>query len=691
MLHCFNRGFYVVTNLSRACSPLRGNLTHGKHLGTSSALTSQEKPIKEEKDLLVKDAPKATEEVPEEEFPLSAFHQTQLVPEVPIKGLDIQKHIKKVEKKGSFSADFFTGNYDQDFLTYPDMLESRNENLALKDQAQMVRQLWPQIWDDDRQLQKFNFFNLFQLSVTEMMTVFEAIGASSSIPKTPLDKPSLVTQTIVSLIIRNCLTYWPIYKSDNENVKSLIPNRHIVFGGSTASKEVQLPIGFCWTEKAPDLGSLPPQEWMSQVTYSHAALNHHLISGRKTKVLHEDPTEHYLVFCRDKNLSEKYENENDPDEPNPASDPFTGCSLVKKSELNFSPVYRDSADFKYTDINFDIAIPNDRIVFPAERRDPTAVNIKALGQLATCSVTLGILKDVLRQTYKHLVDSKRGLLSCDIIQRQLALITIKIFSIESMVYYIAGMYDGLEDGFDAHMEASILKIVTNEYAYSVLQEIQQLCGSEMFYISKYQDQINIYDAFLDGSVYNRLYLSTMGIIWFARSNNTSLNMLRLAPWYPGYFAKHMMKEAIERNDWLTLRADIYGSLHHSLKDAATNLEFILKRVKHAAELICMRHGKDVTGAQTALYQLSQLAIDSFMLTTICARASKSYSNGSRHSEIDVGIATTISINLAKKCRTLIDDLQFDGGNVFENRASIINDLNIKMGGYYAESPLDPNV
>lgn len=689
MLHCFNKGFHVFTNLSRTSPLLQRHLTHNKHVSTSSVIRSQENPSKEDKEL-IKDQTLENEDIPEEEFVLSAFHTTQLVPEVPIKSLDIQKKITKLQKKGSFSVDLFTGSFDEDFLTYPEMLDNRVENQALKDQATMVRQLWPQIWDDNMQLQKYNFFNLFQLSITEMMTVFEAIGGSSSIPKTPIDKPSLVTKAIVSLIIRNCLTYWPIYKSNNESLKCFLPKKHIVFGGSAVTQEaLHLPLGFCWTEQAPNLGSLPPQEWFSQVTYGKAQDKHHLIEGRKTKVLFEDDVEHYLVFCRDKNLSEDHEVPEN--EPNPASDPFVGCSLVHKSELDFSPTYQDSAGFKYTDIQFDRALSDERIVFPGQRKDPTAVNIKALGQLATCSVTLGLLKDIMRQTYKHLIDSKRGLLSCDIVRRKLASITMKIFSIESMVYYIAGMYDGLEDGFDAHMETSILKIITNEYAYNILQELQQLCGSEMYCVSKYQDQFNIYDAFLDGSVYNRLYLSTMGVIWFARNNNTTLNKLRLTPWYPGYFMKHLIKETIERNNWLTLKADIYGQLHPSLKDAAVNLEFILKRVKHGTQLMCMRHGKDITGAQSALYQVAELAMDSFMLTTICARASKSYTNGSRHSEIDVGIAATISIQLAKKCRMMMDDMQFDGGYVFENRAELINELNIKMGGYYAESPLDPNI
>lgn len=642
-------------------------------------------------------------DVKEEEISLSKFQNTELLPEVPITSLDISKRIERIEKKGSFTVDIFKGAYDDEFLIYPDTLYDREENEKLKKQAAMVRQMFPQIWDDDRQLQKFNFFNLFQLSVSEMMTIFESIGASTrtctetTIAKTEGDSSYTphqiqVSKSVISLIIRNCLTYWPMFQSSSTKVRGFIPQKHILFGGSSDDKTFYKNIGFCWTEQAPGLGSLPPQEWLTMGTVGGAGSNHTtLITGRKTRILHDDSIEHYLVYYRDKILSDAYESNVPADEPNPASDPFVGCCLVHKSQLKISAPYYDSAGCSYVDIDVDTTVPADQTVFTAKRRDPFAVNIKALGQLATSAVIMGILKDTMRMTYQHLLSYKPGLLDCDIIQRKLTGVTSKIFALESMVYYIAGMYDGLKDGFDAHMETTVLKVIANEYAYECLKDLQDICSSDMFIISKIQDQINMFDSFLDGNIYNRLYLATMGVIWFARSKNMHLNQLRLAPWYPGYYLKSMIRERAQRADYLTLNADIYGHLHPSLKDAGEQLEYIVKRVKYASESLVMRFGKDVTGAQSALYRLSQLSIDCFMLTAMCARASKSYCNGSRNSEIDVHITTAFAHQLAREVRLYVDAIDIIPYNALENRAKMINDLNIKHGGYYAESPLDPNI
>lgn len=679
--------------LPRTLSRLRYS---SRYLGTKT--DSQESSTNE-----LSRVPDKHEDVPEEEFSVSTFSQNQLLPEVPITGLDIVKRIDKVEKKGSFVTDIFTGSYDHDFLTYPEPLDNRIENQKLKDQAKMVQQLWPVIWDDEMQLQKFNFFNLFQLSVSEMMTVFEAIGASSrkcydnnmaftqKNSDSMLQQQVLVSRSIISLITRNCLTYWPMSRSKNETMKEFLPKNHILFGGSANSKEIYSPIGFCWNEQAPDLGSLPPQEWLTYGYSGGEGIEHHVIKGLKSRVASEDSTQHYLVYFRDKFLSDKYEKQHPEEETNPASDPFVSCAVLHKSELKEGPSYNDQVGFIYKDIEIDTIVPDSRLVFSASRNDPTGVNIRALGQVATSAVILGLLKDLLRSTYAVLLDKRRGILNCDIIERKLTEVTSRIFAIESMVYYIAGMYDGLKDGFDAHMEATILKIVVNEYAQDCVQIIQQICGSDMFITSKIQDQINIFDSFLDGNIYNRLYLATMGIIWFARSRNMHLNKLRLAPWYPGYFLKHMFKEKSERGDHLTLDADIQGNLHPSLSDAAANLEYIVKRVKYASEMICMRHGKDATAAQSDLYRLAQISIDSFMLTTLLARASKSWCNGSRNSDIDINLATIYSHELTRKVQAYMTDIQVTPMATLDNQANRINELNIKMGGYYAESPLDPNI
>lgn len=647
-----------------------------------------------------------TSDVMEEEYIISKFYKPEIVPEGPLTSLNIIDRSVKVKKVGSFSCDLFTGSYDHDYLTYPEPLYDRVENQKLKDQGKMVQQIFPKIWDDQIKLQKFNFFNMFQLSVTEMTSIFESIGASIDKcydsdqimsqdtkygTRSHRNTHTQITNAILSLINRNCLTYWPIFKSKNDLAKSLLPEKHIQFGGSSVlDRDLYAPIGFCWTEQVQTLGALPPQEWQTFVKSGGDELGMHLITGSKSNILYDERMEHFLLFYRDKFLADQHDNDDLGHEPNPASDPFAGACLLHKSEIQFSPTYLDSAGIPYVDAKLDCTIPDDRIIIPAKRKDPTSVNVKALGQLSTSAVITGMLKAALAKTYKNLIDYKTRLLTCDIVEHKLSKATADIFAIESMLYYIAGIYDGLEDGFDVHMEATILKIVTYELSHKVLQELQQINGTDLTNFAHLHDQLNTFDCFLDGNIYNRLYLSTMGVIWYARSKNVHLNQLRLKPWYAGYYAKHLLKQMAERNNWLTIDADIHGNLHPSLGNAAEKLEYIVKRIKYATEILCMNYGEEVTGAQSALYHLSQITIDCFMLTTMCARASKSYCNGSKNCDVDIMLTSEFASDLA--CRVNLYMARLNTSNfLVEDRIHEINDLNIRAGGYYAESPLDPNI
>lgn len=656
--------------------------------------------------------------VPEETVSVHGFNAPEHVEEKPLMSLNIEQRIDKLDKKGSFTADFFIGKFDDDFLTYPDPLHDRSECKKLMDQKAMVRQLWPKIWNDNEQLQAFNFFNMFQLSVTEMMTVFEAIGESSrdcyetnltsSSDKSALFHSDLpdkvedskhsefnhfqVTQSILSLITRNCLTYWPIHKSSNEELKNaFLPKKHILFGGSKEDKDRYLPMGFAWSEQAPLLGTLAPQEWSSRGLHGGQFTNQYALRGKKSRLLADDEIEHYLVFFRDTLLAGQYEDGPKDDEPNPETDPFIGCCLMHKSEMKIGPSYKDSAGFKYNDIEFDTVLEQNREVIKSRRLNPHPLNIKALGQLVTCAVQLGLLKASLRRTYEYLMQKRPGLLSCAIVELKMTYITGKIFAMESMLYYIAGMFDGLEAGFDAHLEAAMFKTVTCEFGYEILQDLQQLCGSDMLNTSRMQDQLNIYDSFLDGAIYNRLYVSTMGLLWYSRNENKRYNMFMTGVWHPGSFIRTKLQEVSTAGEFLTLDADIYGQLHPSMHEAAHNLEWVIKRVKYSADIICRRYGKDVVSHQNELTRLSQLAIDTFMLTAVCSRASKAYCNGAKFAEIDVTLATSFTDYMLRRIRLYVSEFEQAPLYTIESKAKVINELNLRNCGYFPHTPLDPNI
>lgn len=648
------------------------------------------------------------DDVIEEVISVHGFDPLANIQERPLQSLGIAERIPKLEKAGSFTVDFFLGKFDHSYLTYPDPLNDKLECKKLVNQAAMVRQMWPKIWNNDEELQRNNFFNLYQLSVTEMVSIFEAIGSSSryyfdsslatlnSTTSAVLDSSAMkhydITKSILSLITRNCLTYWPISKSKNQELKDrFLPKRHILYGGMADELNPLTPIAFAWSEKAYQLGTQAPQEWTTIGSRETKNSDNFCVVGKKEKILVDDNSDYFMVYYRDSLLSKQYDDILDDSEPNPATDPFIGACIVHSSEISNAVNYTDSTGFTYRDIEIDRVLANSREVFPATRNSPFPLNIKGLGQLATCAVEMGILKSSLQRTYRYLLEHRPGLLTCDIVQQKLSLVTSKIFALESMVYYIAGMYDGLADGFDAHIEAAMLKVATIKFGYEILQDLQQLTGSESLVTSKMQDQLNIFDSFLDGAIYNQVYISTMGILWFLRNNNVSLNKLRLSLWYPGHTLRTAISNVTLKSSITTLDADIIGEVHPSLRKAGLNLEFLLKNIKYAANLICRCHGGNTLKAQTELSRVSRVATDSFMLVAVLARASKTYSNALKNSEIDVALANIFSEHLVNKLQIDLVDLERSPLERLDSMSKIISDMNLKNGGFFAANPLDPNI
>jgi len=105
----------------------------------------------------------------------------------PIKSLKVKDAIEKVSKNGSFVKNLFLGKFDQDFLTYPNLIQTRTEFIKLLTQSEVIDRYFRIFVQDEKTLSDLGFFKLWKLSITEMMSVFEAIGSSLTIKSEEYD------------------------------------------------------------------------------------------------------------------------------------------------------------------------------------------------------------------------------------------------------------------------------------------------------------------------------------------------------------------------------------------------------------------------------------------------------------------------------------------------------------------------
>jgi hypothetical protein len=127
---------------------------------------------------------KALQNVPDDNFDYPLIDVSKKLPLQPIRyGIELSSD--RVDKTGSFIANLFLGQFDRDFLKYPSVLYSRKEFMIVREQYEMVKQHFNKIFSEPNSqatLNKLGFQNLWLLSRTEMIHLFEAVGASFGKP-----------------------------------------------------------------------------------------------------------------------------------------------------------------------------------------------------------------------------------------------------------------------------------------------------------------------------------------------------------------------------------------------------------------------------------------------------------------------------------------------------------------------------
>src|SRR5699024_937782 len=116
-------------------------------------------------------------------------------------------------------------------------------------------------------------------------------------------------------------------------------------------------------------------------------------------------------------------------------------------------------------------------------------------------------------TYAHLVNEKLGLAASDLMQYRLYQATNRIYSLESMLYMTAAMYDSFEmggptagSGANLECEAATVKVAAAEAGAEVCASLRAVFGSRHPFASTALDLIYSLDAFLDCSMQNRVLL-----------------------------------------------------------------------------------------------------------------------------------------------------------------------------------------
>ena len=520
----------------------------------------------------------------------------------PIESIVIKDKIEKVVKYESFVERLFLGEFDKDFLNFPILLKNKKEYIEMSNQYEMIRRMYFKLRKDRTTLESLAFYSLHQLSISEMVYAMEAVGASeqnnlsfgnispedrkilnpdntiksvsfleNQLTVEPLKTNKTIIETITPLVIHNAMSYYAINNSSNEVLKQEILANNP-------------KIGFAYCEPNESLGSLPYIHWETEAKLTND-LTSWVVNGSKGRIFKDD-YDYYLLFCRTQDFPEQMGTER--------QNQFGIVTLlVPKELLIIEDDGIDSYGVEYLRIRVqDLLLSRDKFeLIKSEQSATQALNVKACGQIAVSAVVLGLLKQLLRNTYDFVINERIGLSECEIIQKILSESTRKIYAIESMLYMTAAMFDSFEAGYDCSLEAITVKTLTTEYAFDVIKNLRSIYGSRYLVSSTAHDLINVFDSFLDCSTNNRMYLALRGLRMAGQWRHDHIRRLRLSPLYPVHAVKNYLGAIKRRRDLIDFDLDLSGYVHPNLQSAAEWIETCVKKFDLSGEQLLTTYGK----------------------------------------------------------------------------------------------------
>lgn len=467
----------------------------------------------------------------------------------------------------------------------------------------MVRSSWNNIKKDDETLNLLKYNSLYDLSVSEMMFIFEAIGASlvKKLPfankedeqnrfekrvtktfniqskKNPFDLHESAFQdfhnireaieTIIPLVERNSIVYYALSRSSNPNFQELLKKKP--------------KIGFAFNENLGDQSDVYIRDWISTATlaYDH---NSWVISGQKCGII-DQKYSHYLLFAKTNTFTEMQQYDDDE----------TGvvALLVPSDKVTIEHDYTDYFGVQHQKITFDnIELErNSHEVINATKILSEFSNVKGCGQLAISSIILGLLKQLQKNTYSYLINKRIGLTNCELIQYKLFQSTCKIYALESIIYLTAAMFDSFQKGIELNNESITAKTLAIEYSYEIIGDLRNLFGSRYPFSSTVYDLIYYIDSFLHSSMDNRMYLAREAVEHYKANLNFTTNRMELMQKFPLYAIKLFLQQRKLRTKNMILTKELNKYIHHNLHAACDWIEHCVNQLQFSLYYITNFH------------------------------------------------------------------------------------------------------
>ncbi|CAO4375246.1 unnamed protein product [Caenorhabditis nigoni] len=404
-----------------------------------------------------------------------------------------------------------------------------------------------------------------------------------------------------------------------------------------------------------------------------------MINGQNLRVIGQHNANFYVIFAE--NAGEQT------------------CYILDETEMATTDKIKFHRDetigLKGTDIGrIDITalVTDKNVLGTAGNGAEIAAELSGSGRMLLAAATVGMARRALRELsiWCNRTNSRRthrGTLADDSrSQRLVTDLALKVYALESALYYLAGLIDeGLSIVVD--IENSLLSMLTRDVLQSVISTQLELVGvaasdAQFPHEKIFRDVTTLLATFDESPDIEQIGLATIAT-WATTTSHKRI-VSTLKRWLKQETEQEKMK-----NPGLTHY--IAEHAHPSLQMACQELEFSMSRINNVVSRLMTSQGKNIEQDYGSLEALVSVLKNNLVMVSTISRASRSYSIGLRNADIELAWATIICSRLSRATWFELDALSDLFGLVRFN-PSLLNAGRavFDLGGYIIESPLEKN-
>ncbi|GMS97130.1 hypothetical protein PENTCL1PPCAC_19305 [Pristionchus entomophagus] len=273
------------------------------------------------------------------------------------------------------------------------------------------------------------------------------------------------------------------------------------------------------------------------------------------------------------------------------------------------------------------------------------------------------------------------------IHRIVSQLSLQLYALESVVYYLAGLLDE-KLPVVVDVESALLHRLTREFLRSCTTALLEILGtravdSRELFEKRIRDVATLMALFDESDAVEQVAMTTMST-WTARQGKQSRGYSTLRRLLG---AEKTMADLRDPK----LQHFIAEHAHPSLQLACQELEHSMVRLDAVLAKLLNTEGKQVLVDYQSLERLVKVLENNLVMVCTIARASRSYSIGLRNADAELAWTTWLATERSRESWLHLNELSDYFGLIRLNSSLLKSGRSVlEWGGYQIESPMERN-